>query len=81
MLLSHHDLIFPFLHYTATPHSYSTSPTPGQQVTLGTKSYFKGLEMNSFTQTVYNTGRLWTKLKDAVFKTTFVWVPVGDPGV
>lgn len=29
--------------------------------------------MNSFTQYVYHIGRLWTKLKDEMFKTTFIW--------
>lgn len=29
--------------------------------------------MNSFTQAVYHIGRLWTKLKDAVFITIFIW--------
>lgn len=71
MLLPHHDLIFPFLHYTATP-AVIPQIAHQDQVTLGIRNYFKGLEMNSFTQYVYHIGRLWTKLKDEVFKTTFI---------
>ena len=29
--------------------------------------------MISLTQVAYHIGKLWTKLKDAVFKTTFIW--------
>lgn len=29
--------------------------------------------MIDLTQVAYHTGKLWTKLKDAVFKTTFIW--------
>lgn len=73
MLLSHHNHIFPFLHYTATPaqlfHISHTRTTGHSRH----KKLFKGLEINSFTQAVYHIGKLWTKLKDAVFKTTFIW--------
>lgn len=72
MLLSHHNLIFPFLHYTATPAQLFHESHTQDQVPLGIKNYFKRLEMNSFTQSVYHIHRLWTKLRDAVFKTTFI---------
>lgn len=52
-------------------HSYSTSSRPGLWASCGI--YSIASEIISLTQFAYHVGKLWTKLKDAAFKTVFIW--------